>query len=104
METIKVNAYITECGKKYWSHSGAKKHEGICKCWSNPKLKTCMTCEYGKWERNSNGMEHEPQFLQTWMQWDCRNGEMNFEEDYTHAPNDTTESLCINCPKWKQKL
>lgn len=46
METIKVNAYITECGKKYWSNAGAKNHERNCKCWTNPKHKTCLTCNF----------------------------------------------------------
>lgn len=103
MEIKKVNAYITECGKKYWSRSGATKHEGICNCWSNPNFKTCVSCVHGKIINDTNGMESEPQFLQTWMQWECSNADMDFNKDFTQAPNDKTESLCINCPHWEQK-
>lgn len=101
---IEIKAYKAECGKKYFSKSGCKNHELICQCWTNPNLKTCMTCEFGRLINDSNGMEDEPQYLQTWMQWDCSNKEFNYDKHFTQAPNDNTKSLCINCPIHKLKI
>lgn len=103
MQKKQVTIFITDCGKKYFSQSGAKNHEGYCKCWSNPNFKTCVSCRFGNLINDSNGMESEPQFLHTWKQWDCGNAYMDFDKYFTQAPNDTTNSLCINCPKWQAK-
>jgi len=93
-----VKAYKSDCGKLYAKKQSAIAHETICKCWSNPNLKTCVTCKFGQLIKDSNGMEHEPQYLHTWKQWECSNVEFNYDTMFTQAPNDNTESLCINCP------
>lgn len=100
---VEIKAYKTDCGRKYFSKQGAANHETICKCWANPVLQSCITCEFGELINDTNGMEHEPRCLQTWMQWDCHNPDFKYEDHYTQAPNDKTESLCINCPKHKLK-
>lgn len=101
MEEIK--GYKTDCGKKYFNRQSAKKHEATCKCWSNPALRTCLSCKFGDYITDSNGMEDEPQYLHTWKQWDCSNVEFNYDTMFTQAPNDTTNSLNINCPVWEKK-
>lgn len=93
MEIIETKAYITECGKKYWSRSGATKHEGICQCWKNPKFKTCASCEHGRLDGNYDD----------WG-WKCQNDEFVRSRHFNKAENDKTNSLCINCPKWEQRL
>jgi len=99
----KIEAYQSDCGKKFFNKQTAKRHEIICKCWSNPNQKTCISCKFGEFIKDSNGMEDEPQYLQTWRQWDCKNPDWNYDLHYTQAQNDTTKSLCINCPKHKLK-
>jgi len=99
MKKVTVVRYETDCGKLYVSKSGAFKHEQFCVCWKNPKLKTCMTCAFGKLINDSNGMEHEPQNLHVWKQWECFNKEFDYDEHFIQAKGDYTESLCINCPK-----
>lgn len=94
----KIEAYQCKCGKKYFSKKSAIVHESICKCWRNPDIKSCFTCKFGKFITDSNGMESEPQYLQVWQQWDCKNPLFNYDIHFTQAPKDNTNSLCINCP------
>lgn len=92
-----IKAYQTICGKKYFSKQSAKKHENICKCWTNPNLKTCITCKFGELINDSNGMETEPQYLHTWKQWECSNSKFDYDTMFTQAEFDNTKSLNINC-------
>lgn len=98
-----IKGYVTECGKKYFNKQSAKRHEVTCKCWGNPDLKTCVSCKFGEFIKDSNGMEDEPHFLHTWRQWDCKNPLFKYDDHFTQAPNDKTNSLCINCPVYNQK-
>lgn len=70
MEKVNVIKYKTDCGKFYSSAKAARSHESHCRCWKNPKIKTCMTCAFGRLIKDSNGMEHEPQNLHVWKQWE----------------------------------
>lgn len=99
MGVKEIKVFQTECGKKFYSKQAAKKHDESCTCWKNPNQKTCVTCKFGVLQNDSNGMEHEPRCLQTWKWWDCKNPEWNYDLHFQQAPNDKTESLCINCPK-----
>ena len=65
MEAKKVTRYYSECGKGFWKKQTAISHEQNCKCWKNPKFKTCISCKLKNIVKDSNGMEHEPQFLHT---------------------------------------
>lgn len=66
MITKKVIRYYSECGRGFWKKQQAIKHDENCKCWVNPKYKTCLSCKHKCIVTDSNGMGHEPQFLQTW--------------------------------------
>jgi len=48
MQSKKVTRYYSECGKGFWKKTPALDHEHNCKCWTNPKNKTCKTCKYGE--------------------------------------------------------
>lgn len=99
MEIKIVKRYYTDCGKEYKTKKGCENHEYYCKCWTNPKYKTCLSCKYKNLVYDSNGMELEPQFLQTWTTNDCKNPEMNLNTMFTPA-HEKADYICINCPKW----
>ena len=63
----KVLRYYSDCGRGFWKKDQAIRHDENCKCWKNPKFKTCISCKYKNMVEDSNGMEHEPQFLQTYQ-------------------------------------
>lgn len=42
----KVTRYYAECGKGFWNKQKALNHESACKCWKNPKIKSCVSCKY----------------------------------------------------------
>lgn len=44
IKTKKVLRYYTPCGRGFWKKQTAIHHENICKCWKNPKYKTCKSC------------------------------------------------------------
>lgn len=97
MEQIK--AYKCGCGKVYIGKRACRLHEEKCTSWKHPKHRTCKSCKFGKQVSDSNGMEHEPQFLQTWRQWQCKNPlfkDYMFHEAHKNAPD-----LNINCPVWE---
>lgn len=99
---IETVAYKCDCGKKYHSKTSAKKHEANCKCWTNPKYKTCKTCVFSRQIRDSNGMEHDTRYLQTWTEWRCDNPEFNYDLHFTPA-HEKASDLNINCSLWKSK-
>ena len=97
----KVNRYYSDCGKGWWSKQKAIKHDENCKCWQNPKFKSCLSCKFKNFITDSNGMEHEPQFLQTWKSNECLNKEMDFN---TMQPaHENAPELAINCKHWQLK-
>lgn len=99
---IEIKAYKCECGKKFYTKKAAINHEKVCKCWTNPKHRTCKTCKYGHLQYDSNGMEHEPQNLHTWHEWVCKNPEYKSELHHTPA-HEKVPDLNINCPVWVSK-
>lgn len=100
METKRVTRYISDCGKGFWKKSRCATHEENCKCWTNPKFKTCKTCKHGENVHDSNGMEDEPSQLHEWRQWECRNNEFDYDKHFTAAHKKAAD-LCINCPIWE---
>lgn len=102
MKTTRVTRYISDCGRGFWSKAKCLKHEENCKCWTNPKHRTCKTCKFAKVVNDSNGMEHEPQFLQQWTWIDCQNPDFNVDIHFTEA-HEKAPDLCINCPVWQSK-
>lgn len=102
MRQKRVTRYISDCGKGFWDKKSCLNHEDRCRCWTNPKYKTCKTCLFGVQITDSNGMEHEPALLHTWRQWRCLNPKFNYDVDFTQA-HENASDLCINCPKWEKK-
>lgn len=98
MEEIK--AYKCGCGKVYVGKKACRLHEQVCTSWKHPKHRTCKTCRFGRQVQDSNGMEHEPQNLQTWRQWECSNPDFIYEAHFRPA-HENASDLCINCPVWK---
>ena len=66
MISKKVIRYYSDCGRGFWKKQQAIKHDENCKCWKNPKFKTCLSCKFKDIIQDSNGMEDEPHYLQTW--------------------------------------
>lgn len=95
-EKVQVIKYKCACGKKYSTKRLAERHEENCKCWTNPKFRTCKTCRFGKQVQDSDDAGN------SWKQWQCSNPEFNydihFKAAHTNAPD-----LCINCLKWESK-
>jgi hypothetical protein len=71
MEARKVTRYYSDCGRGFWKKQQAINHDENCKCWKNPKLRSCISCKHKSFIVDSNGMENEPQFLQTWNANSC---------------------------------
>lgn len=89
-----VIRFKCKCGRVYAKKTDAVNHEKICKCWKNPDHKTCLTCKHKNIEYDSNGMEHEPQFLETWQTNLCSH---HCKE---RIPHKKAPTLNINCPFW----
>jgi hypothetical protein len=102
MTSKKVLRYYTDCGRGFWSKKKALTHEINCKCWKNPKFKTCLSCKFQNIIKDNNGMEPGSQFYQQWEQNDCKNPEMNLDTMFTPAHENAPE-ICINCQKWTAK-
>lgn len=102
MKTKRVTRYIADCGKGFWNKNTCEIHEENCKCWTNPAFRTCKTCEFANEFEDSNGMESEPQFLQTWRQIECKNPSFNDELHFNQA-HENAPYLCVNCTQWKYK-
>lgn len=93
----KVTRYYSDCGRGFWVKSKAIAHDKNCKCWKNPKFKTCITCKNKKIVKDSNGMEHEPQFLQSWEVNNCKHSESGI------PVHKDIEYIRKNCPFWISK-
>ncbi len=102
MKTKRVTRYISDCGRGFWSKNTCLEHEKNCKCWTNPAFRTCKTCEFAHEFDDSNGMEHEPQFLHTWRQIECKNPAFDYETHFNQA-HENAPYLCVNCTQWKYK-
>ena len=86
MKEKKVKRFIADCGRGFWNKKACLKHEEVCKCWTNPKYKTCKTCFFA-WVDGEDG-------------WQCDNKEFNYDLHFTPA-HEKANDLCINCPVWK---
>lgn len=102
MKEVKRTRYIADCGRGFWNKKKCQHHEGVCVCWKNPKYKTCLTCKHNRVVNDSNGMEHEAQFLQTWTSNGCQNPAFDYDAHFTEA-HEKAPDVCINCPVWESK-
>lgn len=95
MISKKVIRYYSDCGRGFWKKQQALQHDENCKCWKNPKFYSCLSCANKDFRVDSNGMDHEPQFLQTWNDNNCQHSESGIpvHEDFEHIRK--------NCSFWK---
>lgn len=98
---VERKAWQCDCGKNYFTKQGAKNHEKVCVCWTNPKYKTCLTCKFYRVFTDSNGMEHEPYNLETWKQVKYTNP--LFKDYMFHAVHKNAPDINMNCPVWENK-
>lgn len=86
MITKKVVRYYSDCGRGFWKKQQAVRHDENCKCWKNPKFKTCLSCKLKDMVSDSNGMGSEPQHLETWTTNNCRNSDSGVaaHKDFDH--------------------
>ena len=82
----KVIRYYSDCGKGFWKKQQALTHDKNCKCWKNPKFKSCISCKHRGMRIDSNGMELEPQYNQIWEYNNCKHSEKGtpVHENYEH--------------------
>lgn len=100
MISKKVYRYYADCGKAFWTKRTCLNHESNCRCWNNPKFKTCLSCKHKKFTKNWDDTEHG---TNEWIENDCLNPEFDYDKDFNSVhPN--AEHICINCPKWESKL
>jgi len=60
-----------KCGRNVLtSRKRMETHEA--RCWRNPARRACASCKHLLEYDDSNGMEHEPQYLQTWHVRECK--------------------------------
>ena len=93
MKTRKCTRYIAECGKGFWNKESCLAHEGDCMCWTNPKNRTCKTCEYGfnvpfEDDTGAGGM------------WECEN--MDNSNDGHISWIEGVDYISVNCNFYKQ--
>jgi len=86
MVSKKVIRYYSECGRGFWKKQQAIKHDSNCQCWKNPKFQCCISCKHKDIVKDSNGMENEPQFLDTWDTNNCKHSVYGVpvHKDYDH--------------------
>lgn len=97
MISKKVTRYYSDCGKGFWRKQQALTHDENCKCWKNPRFQTCLTCKHKKFANDSNGMEDEPQFLETWITNMCERVD-SFVPAHKNANH-----IAIRCNMWELK-
>ena len=90
-----VTRYFADCGKEYKTKNSALYHDSYCKCWTNPKYKTCLSCKHKNFIKDSDD-------YRTWKVNDCKNPDFNFDEMFVPA-HENADHICINCPAWESK-
>jgi len=101
-----VRAWVTDCGKLYKYKQSAKNHERICKCWSNPKFKTCKTCKFGELHNYGGEEISDPYPMKgpdDWK-WKCNHVEpVDPDSPAFTLVGHKDFMLNSNCPKWESK-
>jgi len=95
MISKKVYRYYADCGKAFWNKRACLSHESNCKCWKNPKFKTCLTCVHKDFK---NDCDDE----QSWTYNNCQNPKFDYDKMFVPA-HKNTDHICINCPVWELK-
>ena len=80
---IKAYGCDYKCGKQaILSEKAMIKHE--LTCFHNPERKACITCAHLESYVDSNGMEDEPNCLETWRHAECLIDCADISEKLTH--------------------
>jgi len=88
MERIQVTRYVSYgCKRRFATKKRCLEHEANCTCWTNPKNKTCKTCEHGEHD-SDDGI------------WLCNN-DANYE-GHSGAP-ESVDYISVNCSRWEEK-
>jgi hypothetical protein len=99
----KVTRYYADCGKSYSSKSYCLWHEKVCKCWTNPKFRTCKTCKFGRTAVITDILDNpDAAILRPRIVRQCANPRFDYEIHFKKA-HEKAEGLCIDCPVWVQK-
>lgn len=92
MKITRPYRYIADCAKGFWSKSDCLKHESNCKCWTNPKNRTCKTCEFGQYEE----YEADTGYGGVWV---CGNSDN--DSDHHKGAGDKVDYLSAHCDHYK---
>lgn len=94
----KVLRYYTPCGRGFWKKQSAIKHEENCKCWTNPKFKTCKTCRHNlvSYDEDDYSIGYKGEGYTN----ECRIG-VEYEGPEWTAAHEKAPDININCPKWE---
>ncbi len=95
MISKKVLRYYSDCGRGFWKKPQALKHDQNCKCWKNPKFKTCLTCKLKDFQVDDIGMEKEYEVLWTYNNCD--------HSKYVASAHKNCKHIKIYCPFHEQK-
>ena len=91
--------YVAPCGHRFATRGAAEGHEHKATCWKLPALRTCQSCKFNSVEWDSNGMEDEPAFLDTFLTRECTRPDFDTEELIAVRPGIT--NLFRDCPGWE---
>ena len=96
---VMVARYVAPCGHRFTTRASAAAHERSATCWKLPALRTCQSCKFNRVIRDSNGMEHEPAFLETFLTRECTRP--NFDPDELTPVRSGVTDLFRDCPGWE---
>lgn len=96
MNTITVKMFVAECGRRYSKKSYCLEHEKVCKCWKNPKYKTCLTCKFDSVINESDGSGI------SWKERHCTNEKFDYDVHFRRA-HENAKDLCFMCTLWENK-
>jgi len=85
MISKKVTRYYSDCGRGFWKKQQALTHDKNCKCWKNPKFKSCISCKFKSFSVDSDG-DIDIEDVEIWEVNDCENSECGtpIHNDFKH--------------------
>ncbi len=100
MITKRVTRYYADCGRAWWTKKACLTHEKNCKCWTNPKHRTCKTCRFATKDSESIEDGHG-QVIKTESWFDCTNPSQA-DKEHSGAP-EGHDYISVNCIGWEGK-
>ena len=99
MKKRRCTRFIANCGKGFWTEEKCLNHEEICKCWSYPTNRACVTCKH----KGSDSYTLDEQGEPVNPVITCDNPEFIYDTHFNEASR-KVPGMCINCPKWESKV